>query len=89
MASDACPTAQRLRWGLLLGLCICVSCCVQAGIAANFQITNPTLGAQLASYVAAYGTHYRESGRQMVLSLTAGRTPVPACHPGAGLKKWE
>ena len=61
----------------------------QAGIATDFQITNPTLGAQLASYVAAYGPHYRESGRQMVLSLTAGRTPVPACHPGADLKKWE
>ena len=26
----------------------------------KFQMTDPTMSAQLATYVAAYGTHYRE-----------------------------
>jgi hypothetical protein len=37
--------------------------CLQTGIQTNFQMTNANLGAELASFVAAYGTHYREPAR--------------------------
>jgi hypothetical protein len=47
---------------------------VQTGIQTNFRMTNTNLGAELASFVAAYGTHYREPtrpGGQCLLSADA------------------
>ena len=44
------------NWGLLLW-----PYQLQAGIETNFNMNSPALSRQLASFVAGYGTHYRES----------------------------